>query len=167
MLMPLTMEERQRIFGPLLYTLNPVPGNPENIIVLGDWIKENIMVASIPTIRGLGMFKVQFHYKAADALRFLFEEWRQLGLMPLVLSWGGTFCPRLVRGSKTSLSNHAFGTAFDINMQWNGLGKDPAALGARGSVRALVPIAEKHGFFWGGNYNNRKDGMHFEYSRGE
>jgi hypothetical protein len=36
--------------------------------------------------------------------------------------------------------------------------------GLTGSVIPIVAVAEKHGFFWGGNYQKRKDGMHFEYS---
>ncbi len=28
------------------------------------------------------------------------------------------------------MSNHAYGSAFDINVAWNPLGKPPAALGA-------------------------------------
>lgn|SRR5574340_894975 len=165
MLQSLSLEERQRVFGPLDYQVHPVPGNPENIIIKGDWVKQNIVVVALPAIGGKeGTFNVQFHRKAADALQFLFAEWKQAGLLSLVLSWGGTFCPRLVRGGKT-LSNHAFGTAFDINMKWNPLGQEPVALGEKGSVRELVAIAEKHGFFWGGNYKHRKDGMHFEYSR--
>jgi hypothetical protein len=63
------------------------------------------------------------------------------------------------------LSNHAFGGAFDINDQWNGLGETPALVGARGCVRELVEIANRFGFFWGGHYSHRPDGMHFEIAR--
>ena len=54
------------------------------------------------------------------------------------------------------------GTAFDINVAWNGLGVQPALLGQKGSVRELVEIAFEHGFIWGGWFTNRPDGMHFE-----
>ena len=60
------------------------------------------------------------------------------------------------------LSNHAFGTAFDINVPFNPLGARPALIGKQGSVRELVPIANEHGFFWGGHFGKRPDGMHFE-----
>lgn len=62
-------------------------------------------------------------------------------------------------------SNHAWGTAFDINVPWNGLGATPALVGARGSVRKLVPLANEHGFYWGGHFNGRPDGMHFEIAQ--
>ena len=57
---------------------------------------------------------------------------------------------------------YAFGSAFDINTKWNKLGRVPALAGEEGSVRELVSIANEHGFFWGGHFNGRPDGMHFE-----
>ena len=59
------------------------------------------------------------------------------------------------------LSNHAFGTAFDINVQWNPLEALP---GRTGCVFELVPMAHRHGFYWGGHFS-RRDGMHFEVAR--
>jgi hypothetical protein len=35
-------------------------------------------------------------------------------------------------------------------------------VGQHGSVRELVSIANEHGFFWGGHFDKRRDGMHFE-----
>jgi hypothetical protein len=35
----------------------------------------------------------------------------------------------------------------------------------KGSVRELVPIASEQGWYWGGHYQSRKDGMHFELVR--
>jgi len=60
------------------------------------------------------------------------------------------------------LSNHAFGSAFDINASFNALGVEPARVGDRGCVRELVTIANDHGFYWGGHFAKRPDGMHFE-----
>jgi len=61
----------------------------------------------------------------------------------------GGYKPRFKRGVPGVLSNHAFGTAFDINVECNALGATPALFGQRGCVRELVPIAHKWGFFWG------------------
>ena len=30
------------------------------------------------------------------------------------------------------------------------------------SAKQLVPLANKHGFYWGGHFESRPDGMHFE-----
>ena len=85
-------------------------------------------------------------------------------LLGLVLTWAGSWVPRYIRGSRSRLSNHAWGTAFDINVPWNGLRRTPAFKGQKGSVRELVLIAAKLGFYWGGWFT-RKDGMHFEVSK--
>jgi hypothetical protein len=45
------------------------------------------------------------------------------------------------------------------------LGKRPALVSEKGSVRELVPIANKYGFYWGGHFNSRPDGMHFEAAK--
>jgi len=87
------------------------------------------------------------------------------GLLDRTLTWDGGYVPRRVRGSTTTLSNHAFGAAFDVNEPWNKLANIPALIGSRGSMRELVQIAGRLGFFWGGHYARRKDGMHFEVAR--
>jgi hypothetical protein len=83
-------------------------------------------------------------------------------LLEDITSYGGTYVFRFIRGSTKTLSNHAFGVAIDFNMKENGLGKRPALLGEPGTLRRVAVIFEKWGFFWGGWYRNRRDGMHFE-----
>ena len=127
------------------------------------------MRVEIPQLRGVSgapsSASVRFHRRAADQLRELWRAWEAAGLLRLVLTWEGAFAPRFVRGSDTVLSNHAHGSAFDINAPWNALGARPALVGQRGGVRELVPIANRHGFFWGGHFRDRADGMHFEVAR--
>lgn len=153
--------ERQRIFGKFEYQAR----SDGSIKILGDWAAKNIIKVDIPQLVGIegapASGVIYFHRLCAAQLQALFEEWDAEGLMGKVLTWGGAFVPRMIRGSKTTLSNHAFGTAFDINAAWNGLGRTPAAASQEGSVLELVEIAHKHGFYWGGNFS-RKDGMHFE-----
>ena len=83
-------------------------------------------------------------------------------MLHLVKTWGGSFVPRRIR-NRDAISNHSYGLAFDCNMKWNGMGVLPALAGEEGTVRPLVPIFEKHGFYSGIWYRSRKDGMHFEY----
>jgi hypothetical protein len=82
----------------------------------------------------------------------------------LILTFDGSYVARFVRGSTSVLSNHSFGTAFDINVTWNRLGVVPALVGQKGSVRELVGIANDNGFYWGGHFT-RLDGMHFEIAK--
>ena len=57
-------------------------------------------------------------------------------------------------------SNHSFGTAIDINSDFNAQGDTPLPIGVEGSVRELVPIFEDFGFRWGGHFNPPfQDGM--------
>jgi hypothetical protein len=104
---------------------------------------------------------MRLNKRVAKQMLALWDAWDKAGLLPMILSYEGAYVPRLIRGSTTSLSNHAYGSAFDINYHWNQLGATPAKAGAKGSVRELVPLAHKHGFYWGGNFA-RLDGMHFE-----
>jgi hypothetical protein len=144
----------------------------ETIELLDNWRAENITTVTIPQLSGVqtygGRFngRVSFHKKATAQLQALFAAWEQAGLLSRILFWDGSYAPRYKRGQAgggdSALSNHAWGTAFDINASQNPLGKVPAKIGQHGCVRELVVIAGQHGFYWGGFYN---DGMHFEIGR--
>jgi len=161
----LTLVEKQDMFGPILFVPDPKPGNPEGIRITNKWTK-NLQEVETPQLAGVSGApqnnKVLFHAKGAAQFAALWARWETDGLLPLVLSWSGGWAPRFIRGSRSVLSSHAFATAFDINAQWNPLGVTPPASGKTGSVRDLVAAAEEFGFFWGGNFPGRPDGMHFE-----
>ena len=163
------LKARQDLFGKFNFEAAPFPGNPENIRILGNWVANNIVNVKIPQLAGISGSSasgtIQFHRLAVPQLQAMWMEWENVGLIDRVLSFGGSFVPRFIRGSKIILSNHAFGTAFDINVAQNKLGTMPALVGKMGCVRELVPIANKHGFFWGGHFKNRLDGMHFEVAQ--
>ena len=179
----MSMQDRIRLFGSFAFVPAPRPardivlsdgkhyhdpGDPEAIRITDGWYAKNIVSVHIPQLKGLvgapESCRVPFHKLAAQMLVDLWQAWDDAGLVGRVLSWAGSWCPRFIRGSTSVLSNHAFGTAFDINATWNRMGSEPAPLGVRGSVIELVPVAEQHGFTWGG-YFPRQDGMHFEASK--
>lgn len=159
---------RQAAFGKFDFITAPVKGNKENISIQGDWARKNLCIIELPQLMGIAgapqSGKIQCHVMVADSIRFLFQDLEQEGKLDLIHTWDGMFCPRFQRGSTTVLSNHSFGTAFDINAQWNRLGQEPAKEGELGCVYDLVEIANKHGWYWGGHFS-RPDGMHFEYAR--
>jgi len=163
------IRERQAVFGKFDYRANPRPDNPEAIDILGTWESDNIIKVALPdfqTITGApSSGKMTFHRLASPQLEGLWKAWQAKSLLPLILTFGGTFVSKPMRGSRTVLSNHAFGSAFDINVAWNPLGHTPALVGQTGSVRPLVSIANEYGFYWGGHFNTRKDGMHFEVAK--
>lgn len=163
---PLAAAERERLFGKFAFKPAGNPSNPEAILITDGWGAKNIAQVPIPQLRGVsgapGSGVIPFHEKAAPQLVALWAAWEAEGLLPLVLSFAGSWAPRFTRGSRVYLSNHAWGTAFDINATWNGLGMVPALVDKRGSVRKLVQTANAHGFYWGGHFSGRLDGMHFE-----
>jgi hypothetical protein len=72
--------------------------------------------------------------------------------------WGYNF--RMVRGTTNNLSNHASGTAIDLNALLHPLGKRGTFPAEK--VPMIRALAKKYGLFWGGDYKNRADEMHFE-----
>lgn len=164
----LSLEDKQAMFGKFNFVHEPVSGNPENIRIIGDWESKNIVKVSIPLKNFLGKggpLSMRFHKIAEKQLVALWLEWESAGLLDRILTFDGAFVPRFQRKSTSKLSNHAFGSAFDINAAFNGLGVEPALIGEKGCVRELVSIANKHGFYWGGHFMTREDGMHFEVAK--
>lgn len=79
-------------------------------------------------------------------------------------NWG--YAERPIRGSSTTLSNHASGTAIDLNAPQHPLGRRDTFTPAQ--VRSIREIL---GFCagvvrWGGDYSGRPDEMHFEVNAG-
>lgn len=158
--------ERAAVFGEFRY--EPVGANTDDIRILDGWDRANIQAVVIPQLAGVrgapANGRIWVHRLVVEQMRSLFAAWADAGLADLILTWEGSFVPRFVRGSRTTLSNHSWGTGFDMNFQWNRLGAVPALRDEKGSVRELVPIAHEHDFYWGGHFS-RRDGMHFEVAR--
>lgn len=157
---------REQAFGQIEYEPAPVHGNPEAIRITNSWTHRNLKSVVIPQLRGVPGAppdgEIVVHAKTVDLWRAFFERIENEGLKDLVLGFGGSWVPRFIRGSRTVLSNHAYGTAMDLNVPWNGLGRRPALVGQKGSVREIAEFAFEYGIYWGGWYSRRKDGMHFE-----
>ncbi len=132
----------------------------------GSWREDNIISVEIPQLKGVpGAPKsglILFHRAAEKDLKAAFSEIEREGLLGLILSWDGSLVTRTTRGSSARLSDHAIGTAFDINARWNSVGRVPVK-GSEGSVELLVPVFERHGFEWGGERAVRPDSMHFQW----
>jgi hypothetical protein len=155
-------------FGDFTWTPNPGTVPKQAITIGGTWVRDNIEAVDVPAANDLPTYgnrrtggTIRFHRMAATQLQALWAEWAHVGLLRLVIFWGGSFVPRYRTGSTTGLSNHSWGTAFDINTETNGWGVRPPGLGKPGCLLPLVPIAERHGFAWGGFFPTF-DGMHFE-----
>ena len=75
-------------------------------------------------------------------------------------SWGWAY--RAIRGKTDGYSNHASGTAIDLNATTHPLGKwNTFTAGQRARIRAKLRDYEG-AVRWGGDYQSRPDDMHFE-----
>jgi hypothetical protein len=174
-LVPLTHAERCHLFGCFSFTPSPTPGDPERVTIDHVWEYANLVTIRVPQLEGKS---VRIHRKVMQPFLDLFAAWEKAGLVKYLLTFDGCWCPRFKRQMGTleqrrqecahctenDLSNHCWGSAFDINSHWNPLGK-PATEGT-GTVLPLVDLAAEHGFGWGGAWR-RPDAMHMEYVGGK
>jgi peptidoglycan hydrolase-like protein with peptidoglycan-binding domain len=113
--------------------------------------------------KSVGPFNVSGFDLAVDSLREVFAEASTV-YPELVdsLSSYGMLCCRYVRGSRTAISNHSWGTAIDLKI--DGKLDKPYDKKVQYGLTLLAPIFNKHGWFWGASFRN-EDGMHFEISQ--
>lgn len=114
-------------------------------------------------VRGdLGVFRVFGLKPAVSDLESIFEEIRSQQREVLdLLGYSGMLCTRLVRGSSSLISNHAWGTAIDLNLdgRLDIVGDNQVQQG----IALIAPIFNRHGWYWGAGFG-REDAMHFEVS---
>lgn len=155
-----------QLFGGYDFRHAPKLHNREAIEILSDWPKEMLADVVFPYTGN----KVKMHKKVLKQTEGLLEEWYKR-YPHAVKTFDGSFVARFRRGTSLRhmtlpsslsykyLSNHAWGTAIDINARWNPYKHSGAKIGQEGCVWELVPIAVKYGYYWGGWFN---DAMHFE-----
>jgi len=115
------------------------------------WEREHIATEVVPILGSVTCNNAIFPQLKAALL-----EIQDRGLADKIHpdEYAGCYYPRFIAGS-TTLSNHAFGLALDLNVPGN----------QRGTVgemdRGVVDIFKKWGFGWGGDWGYT-DPMHFE-----
>jgi hypothetical protein len=118
------------------------------------WVESHISTQTMPIVGAMTCNTLMF-----PQLRAALDEIVAQGLASAIHAnqYGGCYVPRFIAGT-TTLSNHAFGLAFDLNVPEN----------QRGTVgqidRQVVAIFQKWGFTWGGTWQYT-DPMHFELNR--
>ncbi|MET0523813.1 MAG: M15 family metallopeptidase, partial [Nocardioides sp.] len=118
------------------------------------WVKSHITTEVVPILGSVTCNRAIF-----PQLKAALAEIVARGLADEIHpdEYAGCYYPRFIAGS-TTLSNHAFGLALDLNVPGN----------QRGTVgeidRVVVDIFKSWGFGWGGDWNYT-DPMHFELNR--
>jgi hypothetical protein len=82
------------------------------------------------------------------------------GMGELLKTFDGCLNIRMVRGTNSSPSAHAYGLALDLNASENGLGQTNGGFFFHPE---FVKCFTDQGFAWGGSFHSRKDPMHFSY----
>ena len=117
------------------------------------WLQRNIVETSVPVLG-----TVRCHRLIIPQLRAALEEIVELELDHLLDpdDFGGCWVPRHIGFNETRpLSMHAWGIAFDVNVDTNPYGSPPQL------DKRIVEVFDRHGFGWGGDWRT-PDGMHFE-----
>ncbi len=160
-------------------TLKPTwPKPSETVAFYGDpsvsnttWQRDNLVMCVPPFAMHFGRFPVkrfQCHKKVCESLDVIFGElWKLYGCdqekidRDGISNFSGCYNFRNTRGS-THLSMHAFGAAIDFDAERNPMHHGEISTGFITSESAIVHIFKKYGWFWGGDFHDRKDPMHFE-----
>jgi hypothetical protein len=118
------------------------------------WVRAHIVTEPVPILGNVTCNKLIF-----PQLRAALEDVIAQGLADKIHpdEYAGCYYPRFIAGT-TTLSNHAFGLALDLNVPGN----------QRGTVgemdRGVVAIFKHWGFTWGGDWHYT-DPMHFEMNQ--
>ena len=166
--MPQTVAAFDALYGKLTWT----EGGPDRGDITPDpgWVTANIVKMDIPQMhRFTRREPIECHRLIAQPLAAVFASIEQAGKLPLVLSYDGLWVPRHKdHNPSRGISLHSYGSAIDINAEWNPYGHVPAPAGAKGSCVELIPFFEAEGFAWGGYFGGGNasdtDGMHFEWT---
>lgn len=91
-----------------------------------------------------------------------FCKWFDENIENIRRDWSWGYAYRAIRGATTGLSNHASGTAIDLNAPKHPIGKrNTFSASDRAKIRARLK-RYSGAIRWGGDYAGRPDDMHFE-----
>lgn len=129
------------------------------------WESEHLVTFDAPYalyMDGQLVRRIRCHRLVKDSLLRILSAIRDLYKTPEAIhavgldQYDGCYNYRAVRGA-THLSMHAYGAAVDFDAADNPLGATHGRMPSE-----VVAIFKGEGWRWGGDYQNRKDFMHFE-----
>jgi len=136
----------------------PSPANEPKYMAL--WVLPADLQKAFAHVKGISAFpkKVYCNKHIVAPLEKALRNLIAVGLASELKTWDGVYHIRPQRGA-TVQSTHSWGLAVDVNAAENALGATPKL--SKEFVKCFIDA----GFLWGGNFKNRKDGMHFELAK--
>lgn len=163
------MTEVMRLASARFNTGVSQPGNRVMLEILGqprDSYSDDCQPVTQPRLRSLletrqvGPIRVTMIEPALDSLERVLARLQQTEPdIHDALGTAGALCARLIRGSRTAVSNHSWGTAIDLTLE--GQLDAFADGGTQFGLLLLAELFNEEGWFWGATYS-REDSMHFE-----
>ncbi|PUB17284.1 M15 family metallopeptidase [Yoonia sediminilitoris] len=120
----------------------------------------NPSLKALMETRQIGPIRVTMIKPALDSLERIMRKLQdQEPDIYASIGTAGALCVRLIRGSRSSISNHSWGTAIDLKLQGrlDGFGDGSTQFG----LLLIAELFNEEGWFWGATYS-REDSMHFE-----
>lgn len=166
-----TVSKLKKNVWPFQHELRQKFGTPD----YGGAFRKNMIQVNLPYtmwMDDIRITKTWMNKSCADSLiRVLTYVWDENGRdydkikAQQLHVFSGTWNIRNMRGG-SSLSTHAFGVAIDIAAPWNALGRKPGYNKHSFTDNSLIVKAFKEeGWIWGGDWERRPDGMHFQAAR--
>lgn len=157
-MMPLTSQQVIEVFG------NPAPFVRDDGSVGDDWVEVSQVYITLPAAipfagqPGLKVRRLRVHRLVAPQFTAAFGRLYAEGRWGLLVDCAGAYCWRAQRLAPSSRSRHSWGIAVDLNAADNPFMAPPKM------PREVVAAFESNGFEWGGRWQHRPDGMHFEFA---
>lgn len=98
------------------------------------------------------------HRLLVDNFIQAFTEIQTAGLADSFTEYNGIYARRSIRGYASHPSTHSWGIAIDMCASQYPLGS------AKRMPQAIVDIWRRAGFYYGGDFTHRPDGMHLQFA---
>jgi hypothetical protein len=109
---------------------------------------------------GITIARALCHRLAVDNFIAAFKNVQAAGLADQFVEFNGIYAKRAIRGSVGRASCHSWGIAIDMCASKYPLGS------LKRMPDAIIKAFRDAGFFYGGDFKNRKDPMHFQLATG-
>ena len=127
-----------------------------------DFEQRHIVLFDLPyplLYAGQTVIRARCHSLLVDNFVAVFTDIKNAGLTDEVKNYNGIYQPRNIRGASHP-STHSWGIAIDLEAEKYPLGS------LNRFPQDIIDIFHKYGFFYGGDFSNRRDPMHFQFAIG-